>query len=170
MIWVFVRIIILFGERVSDNVLFVRCKQAENGLQSRSGWHGLSWMTLMDDCHGHHPWMTLMDLMDDFHGWLSWMTGMDYPRLLMVADLSYFHILFSYGLTDRQTDLHWYLLSRYRDWKDNDKNQSTCILVLYFNKNNRLFQEFEFEPVHFHWIFDASFRIWGIYNNNPAYS
>ena len=40
------------------------------------------------------------DLADmDCHG-LAWMTGMDYPRLLMVADLSYFYILFSYGWTD----------------------------------------------------------------------
>ena len=38
-------------------------KQAENG--SRSGCHGLSWMTFMDDCHGQLSWMTFMD---DFHG------------------------------------------------------------------------------------------------------
>ena len=39
---------------------------------------------------------------------------MDYPRLLKVADFSYFYILF----TDWQTDGHWYLLSCYRDWKE----------------------------------------------------
>ena len=27
-------------------------KQAENGLQSRSGCHGLSWMTFIDDFQG----------------------------------------------------------------------------------------------------------------------
>ena len=62
------------------------------------GW--LSRMTFMDDWHGCLAWMTFMD---DWHGWLAWMTGMDYPRLLIIADLSYFHILFSYGLTDRRT-------------------------------------------------------------------
>ena len=31
---------------------------------------------------------------------LAWITGMDYTRLLMVADLSYFYILFSYGQMD----------------------------------------------------------------------
>ena len=76
------------------------------------GW--LSWTSSMDDFDGFDGWLSWMTFMDDFHGWLSWMTGMDYPRLLMVADLSYFYILFSYRLTD----LHWYLLHCYHDWKD----------------------------------------------------
>ena len=33
----------------------------------------------------------------------DWQDLMDYPRLLKVADFSYFYILFSYGLMDRQT-------------------------------------------------------------------
>ena len=37
-------------------------------------YHGLSWITFMDDCHGGLSWMTFMD---DFHGGLSWMTVMD---------------------------------------------------------------------------------------------
>ena len=45
----------------------------------------------------------------------DWQDLMDYPRLLKVADFSYFYILFTDGLMDRLTDGHWYLLSRYRD-------------------------------------------------------
>ena len=41
----------------------------------------------------------------------------DYPRLLKVANLSYFYILFTDWRTDWRTDGHWYPLSRYRDWK-----------------------------------------------------
>ena len=48
-----------------------------------------------------------MTFMDDFH-----VLVMDEWTLLFI---SYFHILISYGLTDGQTDLHRYLLSRYRD-------------------------------------------------------
>ena len=78
-------------------VLNGQCKkQAENGLQSQSSESG---KTGMDDWHGWLVWMTGMD---DWHGWLAWMTG-DYPRLLKVADLSYFYILFTDGLTDWQT-------------------------------------------------------------------
>ena len=76
-------------------------KQAENGLQSRSGYHGLSWMTFMDDCHRQ---LSSMTFMDNFHGWLSWLTFMDdfhgwldfavYKLFLYIAD----------RLTDRQTD------------------------------------------------------------------
>ena len=40
-------------------LISVKSKQAENGLQSRSRCHGISW-TVMDD-----SWMTFMD---DFHG------------------------------------------------------------------------------------------------------
>ena len=39
--------------------------------------------------------------MDDFHGWLSWKTFMDDWTLLFI---SYFYILMTDGLTDRQTD------------------------------------------------------------------
>ena len=104
-------------------------KPAENGLQSRSRCHGLSWtvmddswMTFMDDFHG---WLSFMIFMDDFHWWLLWMTVMDDFHVLVMVDwtllfISYFYILISYGLTDGQTDLHWYLLSRYRDWKFTD--------------------------------------------------
>ena len=45
--------------------------------------------------------------MDDWYGLLAWMTGiddwqnlMDYPRLLKIADLSHFYILFTDGQTD----------------------------------------------------------------------
>ena len=72
-------------------------RQAKNGLQLRSGSHGIS-LTVMDD------WLSWTTFMDDFHGWLS---------LMLVADLRYFYILF----TDEQTDRHWYLISCYRDWK-----------------------------------------------------
>ena len=80
--------------------------------------HELSW-TVMNCRNCIMDWNCSVDdfdgwMMDDFDGWQSWMTGMDYPKLLMVADLSYFYILFSYRLTD----LHWYLLHCYRDWKD----------------------------------------------------
>ena len=48
-------------------------------------------------------WLT-WTVMDDFHGLLSWMTFMDdYHRLLKVADLSYFYILFTDGLRDGLT-------------------------------------------------------------------
>ena len=83
-------------------------KQAENGLQSPSGWHGLSW-TFMDDFHWWLSWMTFMDdfhgwlswmiFMDDFHGWLSW-TIIDYHRLLA----GYFYKLISFLRTDKQTN------------------------------------------------------------------
>ena len=71
-------------------------KQAENGLQSQSGCHGLSsWMTVMFDFHEWLSWMTVMDnfhgwlswmtfIMDDFHGWHSWMTFMDDWTLLLL--------------------------------------------------------------------------------------
>ena len=62
------------------------------------GW--LSWMTIMDGCHG---WLSWIAAMDDCHGWLSWMTG-----LILHID---------YRQTNRQTDRHWYMLSRYCDWK-----------------------------------------------------
>ena len=55
--------------------------------------HGLSWTVM--DCHG----LTIMD----YHG-LS-RTIMDYPRLIEVADLSYFYILVSDRLTDGLTDI-----------------------------------------------------------------
>ena len=45
-----------------------------------------------------------MTFMDDFHGWLDFAV---YKLFLQIV----------YRQTDRQTDLHWYLLSRYRDWK-----------------------------------------------------
>ena len=59
-------------------------------------YHGLSWMTFMDD------------FMDVCKGWLSWMTFMNY-----------FHVPnFTYWLhTFTLTDGHWYLLSHYCDWK-----------------------------------------------------
>ena len=49
-------------------------KLAENSLQLRSGCHGLSWMTVMDNCHEQLSWMTVMD---NFHGLVSWMSFMD---------------------------------------------------------------------------------------------
>ena len=43
-------------------------KQAKNGLQSRSGCHGLSW-PVKDDFHGLLSWITLMmTVKDDCHG------------------------------------------------------------------------------------------------------
>ena len=51
-------------------------------------------------------------VLDGWHGLLAWMTGiddwqdfMDYPRILKVAEFSYFYILFTDGQTDRQTDI-----------------------------------------------------------------
>ena len=82
----------------------------------------LSW-TVMDDFHWWPSWMTFMD---DFHGWFLWMTFMDDFHVLVMDDwtllfISYFYILITDGptdeLTDWQTDIHWYKLSRYRDWK-----------------------------------------------------
>ena len=67
-------------------------------------------MTGMDDWHGWLAWMT-----GNWHGWLPWMTGMDDWHGW--ADISYFYILTTDRQTDWRTDLHWYLLSRYRDWK-----------------------------------------------------
>ena len=79
-------------------------------------WHGwLAWMTGTDDWHGWLAWMTGMD---DWHGWLAWMTGMD--DWLSCFKLIFYILITDWrtdGLTDGQTDLHGYLLSRYRDWK-----------------------------------------------------
>ena len=61
-------------------------------IKLQSGWHGLSWMTLMDDFHVWHSWMTFID---DLHGWLLWMTFMD----------------------DFHGWLSWRTLSCYCDWK-----------------------------------------------------
>ena len=44
---------------------------------------------------GMDEWMTGID---------EWQDLMDYPRLLKVADFSYFYILFTDRLTDRLTD------------------------------------------------------------------
>ena len=46
---------------------------------------------------GMDEWMTGID---------EWQDLMDYPRLLKVADFSYFYILFTDGLTDGLTDGH----------------------------------------------------------------
>ena len=63
-------------------------------------------MTGMDDWHGGLAQMTGTD---DWHGRLAWMTG--------VHGLSWteFYILITDRQTNRLTDGHWYLLSRYRD-------------------------------------------------------
>ena len=54
--------------------------------------------------------------MDDWHGWLAWMNGMDDWRFELFELFELFlHIV--YRRTDWRTDLHWYLLSRYRNWK-----------------------------------------------------
>ena len=67
----------------------------------------MAWMAGIDDWHGWLAWMTGMD---DWHGWLAWMTVMD--DLTRFSWLKLFlHIVY------RLTDLHWYLLSRCRDWK-----------------------------------------------------
>ena len=68
-------------------------RQAKNGLQLRSGSHGIS-LTVMDDCHGQLSWMTFMD---DFHDVGSWFK-------------IFLHIV--YWRTDRQTLVLDKLLSR----------------------------------------------------------
>ena len=59
-----------------------------------------------------------MTFMDD-----SWMTGMDYPRLIKVADLSYFYILSSDRQTDRLT-CYFYIL-----FMDRQTDRLTLVLV-----------------------------------------
>ena len=72
----------------------------------------LAWMIGMDDWYG---WLAQMTGTDDWHGWLAWMTGTDdwHGWLAWMTILYWFYILISY----LQTYGHWYLLSRYRDWK-----------------------------------------------------
>ena len=47
----------------------------------------------------------------------DWQDLMDYPRLIKVADFSYFYILFTDGRTDRRTLVLVKLLSRLKNSK-----------------------------------------------------